>query len=90
MKIKHLFYIFAASLFLGVLLAGQAPVKPLQLTELEQTQIQLFAYRIRDINHDMTEFTAKFEKDHPGWTVNLATGQVFQKPAEVKPEPKKP
>lgn len=82
-----------ALLFMSVTAFAQTPNQPAppqlppQLNELEQAKVELLQLKIRDINVEASGFTAKFEADHPGFTINIMAGQVMPKPKPFEPPP---
>ena len=70
----------------GVAVSQQPPAQPPQLDELDQVRLENLQLRINDIDRDIKAYVALFEATHPGWSINVINGQVFQKPpVAVKP-----
>jgi hypothetical protein len=68
------------------------PQTPPALSEVEQLRVQNLQLRINDINRDVSDFMRQFEATHPGWTINVMSGQLLPKgpaPEAAKPEPEK-
>lgn len=63
--------------------------QPPQLSELEQANLKVLQLEIKDLHRDIQDYTVLFEAAHPGWSINVITGQMFQKPPAAKLEPPK-
>ncbi len=67
-------------------------VPPPQPTQTEKLAIEQLHNEMAEIEGQIAKFEAEFTKSHPGWTVNLRTGEITAIPEpkpEVKPEVKK-
>ena len=54
-------------------------IQPPALSPIEQLELQNLQLRINDINRDARDFIGAVEAAHPGWTINIGTGQMVQK-----------
>ncbi len=70
----------------GALAQAPLPAKPpatINVSELDRVKAENIALKISALETEINQFVTKFEKDYPGWTINVKTQQVFQKPEPV-------
>ncbi len=72
----------------GALAQAPTPPKPptsINVTEIDRVKAENIALKISALEAEINTFVMKFEKDYPGWTINVKTQQVYQKPEPVAP-----
>jgi hypothetical protein len=72
-------------------LAAQQPPQPQQpptLNEFEQLKTENLQLKVAALSKDIQDFEAVFMQAHPGWAVNIQSGQVV--PAQQAQTPQAP
>ncbi len=85
--------LFLPFILMGTVLAQTAPPAPrpptsINVTEIDRVKAENLSLNISALEQEINTFVTKFEKDYPGWAINLKTQQIYQKP-EPTPPPKK-
>ncbi len=75
--------------FLALPLVAQTP-KPPQPTSTEQLAIAQLHSQMVQVEQNIDKFEAEYTKAHPGWQINVRTGEPIPIPEpKAKPQEKK-
>ena len=66
-----------------------APSATINVSELDRVKVENLSLKISALEKEISDFVTQFERTYPGWTVNVKTQQVFQKPEPAQPTSKK-